>query len=52
MDAITTAGADTQVVPSPRKELIKQISSILRRTDATEAEHEDALEALVELSMA
>lgn len=52
MDAITTAGLDgaTTTPTSPRKELIKQISLVLRRTDATEAEHEDALEALVELS--
>lgn len=52
LEAIVTAGQDNpaQAPPDPRRELIKSISKVLRRADATESEHEDALEALVELS--
>lgn len=52
LEPIVTAGLGSQgpVSASPRRELIKSISKVLRKTDATELEHEDALEALVELS--
>lgn len=51
MEPIVTAGLDSQAPASdPRRELIRSISKVLRKQDATEAEHEDALEALVELS--
>lgn len=52
MDVITTAGLDTpaQAPSNPRRDLIKGIRAVLRRTDATEDEDVDALEALIEMS--
>jgi hypothetical protein len=52
LEPIITAGLDSLAPQptNPRRELIRSISKVLRKADATEAEHEDALEALVELS--
>lgn len=52
MEPIFTAGLDSLAPPAsnPRRELIKGIRAVLRRTDATEDEDVDALEALLELS--
>lgn len=51
MEPITTAGLDSLAPPTnSRRELIKGIRAVLRRTDATEDEDIDALEALVEMS--
>jgi hypothetical protein len=50
VEPIFTAGLEEGPVANPRRDLIKGIRAVLRRTDATEDEDVDALEALVELS--
>lgn len=47
---IGSAGTETPKVLSPRQLAIKDISAVLKKTDATDQEREDALDALVELS--
>ncbi len=49
-EPITTAGLDAKPAADPRKDAIRLIRTALRRADATDAEYEEALEALVELS--
>lgn len=49
MEPVFTAGLE--VTPAnPRRELLKGVRAVLRRTDATEDEDVDALEALIEMS--
>ena len=51
MEPIVTAGLEPLAAPSnPRRDLIKGIRAVLRRSDATEDEDVDALEALIEMS--
>ena len=50
IEVITSAGLDPATPKNPRRDLIKGIRAVLRKTDATEDEDVDALEALVELS--
>lgn len=52
IDVITSAGLESpgQPTSNPRRELIKGIRAVLRKTDATEDEDVDALEALIEMS--
>jgi len=57
MDAITNAGLEAMGVPStpvstvnPRREILKSIRSVLTNQAASEDEHIDALEALIEMS--
>lgn len=52
LDPIVTAGMSGPVAPTqnPRRDIIKGIRAVLRRTDATEDEDVDALEALIEMS--
>jgi hypothetical protein len=51
MEPIFTAGLESAPAASnPRRDLIKGIRAVLRRSDATEDEDVDALEALIEMS--
>jgi len=51
MEVVTTAGLEfAPAKPTPRREAIQRIRAVLRNNQATEAESDDALEALVELS--
>lgn len=51
-EVITTAGRAVPTSPTtnPRREAIKAIRAALRNQDATDAEVDDAIEALVELA--
>jgi hypothetical protein len=49
-EPITTAGLTPAAAADPRKDAIRLIRTALRKADATDAEYEEALEALVELS--
>lgn len=49
---VDTAGRDaaSEPAPDPRREVIRAVRAILRKADASDAEYEDALEALAELA--
>lgn len=51
IDSAGRSAADPDPAPEdPRKEVIRAVRAVLRKSDATDEEYEDALEALAELA--
>lgn len=48
--ALASAAGPQGPSPSPRRERVRLIRQVLRKTDATDDELDDAYEALIELS--